>query len=262
MDGCPRQRGFDVDPLLAAGPEVSGLLGASESGGRGGGDGGEPVGVRPLRDLVEGGVAEPVEGERPDAVEQPVTGRATFDGELDGDQRAVGETTDDIGRRLRRHVEGCQDVLDPGERSAVGEAAECPQSALIIGEQQVIAPRDRRLEGALPVGSAAGRVTQQGEAVVQSSADLGDRQRPRPRRGELDRQREPVERSTHRLDGRRHTLGDRERGSVRGGSSSEQQDRVGERERCEGVDRLAVESERQLAGAQHAHPRVRRRSGG
>ena len=36
---------------------------------------------------------------------------------------------------------------------------------------------------------------------------------------------------------------------------SEQQDRVGERERCEGVDRLAVESERQLAGAQHAHPR-------
>ena len=40
-----------------------------------------------------------------------------------------------------------------------------------------------------------------------------------------------------------------------GRSLREQQDRVGEREWCEGVDRLAVESERQLAGAQHAHPR-------
>ena len=152
--------------LLAAGPEVLGLLGSAESGGRGGGDGGEPVGLRPQRDLVEGGVAEPVEGERPNAVEQPVAGRATFDGELDGDQRAVGETTDDIGGRLRRHVERGQDVLEPGERRAIGEAAERPQTALIIREQQVVAPRDRRLEGALPVGSTAGRVTQQGEAVL------------------------------------------------------------------------------------------------
>ena len=207
MDGCPRQRGFDVDALLAADPEVSGLVGAAESGGRGGRDGGEPVGLRPQRDLVEGGVAEPVECERPDAVEQPVTGRATFYWELDGDERAVGETTDDIGGRFRRHLERGQYVLDPGERRAISEAAECPQAALIIREQQVVAPGDRRLEGALPIGSAAGRVTQQGEAVVQSSADLGDRQRPRPRRGELDRQREPVERSTHRLDGRLRALG-------------------------------------------------------
>ena len=153
-------------------------------------------------DVVEGGVAEPVERERPDAVEQPVARRATFDGELDRDQRAVGETTDDVGRRLRRHVERRQHVLDPGERCAVGEAAERPETALIVGEQQVVAPRDRRLERTLPIGSAARRVTQQGEPVVQSSTDLVDRHRPRPCRGELDRQRESVERSTHRLDGR------------------------------------------------------------
>jgi hypothetical protein len=82
----------------------------------------------------------------PDAVEQPVPGGATFDGELDRNQRSVGETTDDIDGRLRRHLERGQYVLDSGERRAIGEAAEGPQSALIIGEQQVIAPRDRRLE--------------------------------------------------------------------------------------------------------------------
>ena len=149
-------------------------------------------------------------------------------------------------------------MLDPGERCAVGKAGESPQTSLIVGEEQFVAPRDRRLQRALSIGTAAGRVTQQGEPVVESSPDLVDRHRPRPGGRELDCEGEPVERATHGLDGRPGIVRHDERGSMRGRSLCEQQHRVGEGQWCEGVDRLAVESERQLAGAQHTNPRCSR----
>ncbi len=136
---------------------------------------------------------EPVERERPDAVEQPIARRATVDRELDRDERAIGETSDDIGRSLRWHVERRQYVLDPGERCAIGEAAESPETTLIVGEEQFVAPRDRCLERSLSIGTAARRVTQQGEPVVESSTDLVDRHRARASRRELDRQGKSVE---------------------------------------------------------------------
>ena len=149
-------------------------------------------------------------------------------------------------------------MLDPGERCAVGEAGESPQTSLIVGEEQFVAPRDRCLQRALSIGTAAGRVTQQGEPVVESSPDLVDRHRSRPGGRELDCEGEPVERATHGLDGRPGIVRHDERGSMRGRSLCEQQHRVGEGQWCEGVDCLAVESERQLAGAQHTNPRCSR----
>ena len=60
------------------------------------------------------------------------------------------------------------------EGRSAGEARQCPQAPLVVGEQQVVAPGDRRGEGATPLGPPAGRIPQQGEAVVETSRDLAE----------------------------------------------------------------------------------------
>ena len=62
-----------------------------------------------------------------------------------------------------------QDHLGGLEGRSAGEARQCPQAPLVVGEQQVVAPRDRRGEGSTPLGPPAGRIPQQGEAVVEPS---------------------------------------------------------------------------------------------
>ena len=49
-------------------------------------------------------------------------------------------------------------VLEGVEGGAAGEAGQRPQPALVVGEQQVVAPADRTRERALAFGPAAGRV--------------------------------------------------------------------------------------------------------
>ena len=106
----------------------------------------------------------------------------------------LGEPADDVDRRRRGHVERLEHRLDGGERRAAGERRERPQAALVVGEQQVVAPADRRLQRAAALGPAARRVAQHAEAVVEPAGDLLDRQRLRARGGQLDRQRQTVER--------------------------------------------------------------------
>ena len=54
VDGCPSERGLDVDAFLATESKVFGLLGPSESGSSVGRNGGEPFGLCAERGLVEG----------------------------------------------------------------------------------------------------------------------------------------------------------------------------------------------------------------
>ena len=97
--------------------------------------------------------------------------------------------------RLARDVERAEDVLDRVERRAVDERGERPDPALVVGEEEVVAPGQRGRERALALRPPGRRVPQQREAVVEPPGDLGDRQRAGPRRGQLDGEREAVERA-------------------------------------------------------------------
>ena len=72
----------------------------------------------------------------------------------------------------RGHAERAEDVLDRVQRRAAGEAGQRPQPALVVGEQQVVAPADRPGQRAAPLGAPAGRVAQQREPVVEPSGDV------------------------------------------------------------------------------------------
>ena len=80
-----------------------------------------------------------------------------------------------------------------GEREAVVEDREPAQRpALALGEQ-VPRPVDDRHQGLVPVGRAAVAAAQQREPVVEPAVDVLDRHHAHLGRGQLDRQRQPVE---------------------------------------------------------------------
>ena len=199
MGGAPAEGGVDVGSFGPGEREVVGLTAAANATRGGCGGVGEPAGVRGQRDLAEPGLGHRLEGERADAVEQPVAavGRGVV---VDDQEGAAGQTADDVDRRRRRDTEGVEDELDRAERCPAGERGERPQAALVVGEQQVVAPADRRSERPTPFRLAAGRVVQHAEPVVESPSDVLHRQRPRACRGELDRQRQPIERTAQLVD--------------------------------------------------------------
>src|SRR5436305_652320 len=86
----------------------------------------------------------------------------------------------------RRYPRCCQNRVS-AERTAAPE-----QSALRVGEKGV-APFDRRSEGLLPWDGRTTPARQETEPIVHGRRDLLGRQHPRPRRGELERQRDAVE---------------------------------------------------------------------
>ena len=134
------------------------------------------------------------------------------------------------------------------ERRPGGERRQRPQPALVVGEEQVVAPGQRRGEGAATLGSACGGVGEQREAVVEPPQDLGHAEHPRAGGGQLDRQREAVERAAERR-GRPARCA-----AAAVGARGEQGDGVvvGQRRQREGL--LAVDAERPLAGGEHPHP--------
>ena len=80
-----------------------------------------------------------------------------------------------------------------GQREAVVEDREPAQRlALGLGEQ-VPRPVDDRDQRLVPVGRAAVAAAQQREPVVEPAVDVLDRHHPHLGRGQLDRQRQPVE---------------------------------------------------------------------
>ena len=121
------------------------------------------------------GLTQPFRGVRPDAVEQPVAHRAVLDA-VNADQRAIDQPADRVQHRTGRDTERRQDVLGRIERGAAGEAGQRPQPTLVVGEQQLVAPRDRSRERASSLGSLAVGVAQQREPVIQATADVAHRQ--------------------------------------------------------------------------------------
>ena len=143
-----------------------------------------------------------------------------------------------------------EDELDCRERRAARERRQRPQAPLVVGEQQLVAPSDRRLERSAAFRLAARRIAQHVEAIVEAAGDLFDRQRLGSRRRELDRQREPVERTAEVV----HRVARRVGASVlalrRGARRVNSSTASASGEWRELEQRLAVDVEWHLAGAQ------------
>ena len=245
----PGEGGVDVGPL---GPDQGQALGlgrtadfcAAAVGGVGepGGVGGGGVAGQP-------GLGEAVAGEGADAVQEPVAGGAVAGG-LDAQHGPVGQPGQHVGRGRLGHAERGHGLLGRGHRRPAGEAGQGPQSPLVVGEQLVVAPGDGRGQGPAPLRAPAGRVLEQAEAVVEAPGDLGDRQRLDPGGGQLDGQGQAVEGAADRLHGGGGVAVEGEAPPGPGRPVGEQGHRVGQRQRLQGVDGLAVDPQRGLAGGQ------------
>ena len=109
----------------------------------------------------------------------------------------------------------------------------------------------------MPRHGVARAAHQQREAVVEPRLDLARRQRPRPRRGELERQRRAVEPRAHRDDRRVGLLVERQVGLQLRGPLEEQRPRVLRRQRRRAATRLVGQPERLAAGGDDRHLRAR-----
>ena len=67
------------------------------------------------------------------------------------------------------------------------------EHALLVVEQQLVAPVDHRPQCLLARQRRARTTGEQAEPIVEPGGDLLDREGPGPSRGELDRQRQPIE---------------------------------------------------------------------
>jgi len=118
-------------------------------------------------------------------------------------------------------------------------------------------PRQRR---AAPAG-------EQPESLVQAGGDLIDGEALHARRGQLERERQPIEPAAHLRHGGGVALRHAEAGLTRGGALLEQTHRlargqppgilgvarIGERQRRHAPNGLARDAERLAAGREHAH---------
>ena len=249
---APRERGVDVRALGAGEREVLGLARAAHAlRRRCRGRRREPRRVRGEAALGQPGVGHRLERERADAVEQPVArSPSTITSER------LGEPPDDVDRRRRRARRAPRAPTRPPRaarrrrtwRAPTGRAGRRGTAARSSTRSSPCSARRRsRL--------AAGRVAQHAEAVVEAAGDLLDRQRLRARRRELDRQRQAVERAAQLGRG----LARRRAGGARRVNSSTASD---ERERRELEHGLAVDVERDLAGARGSAAPAPRRAGG
>ena len=160
--------------------------------------------------------------------------------------RLIVSRTAEAGHAQRRHH-----PLGGVQRCAAGEAGQRPEAALVVREQQLIAPPDGPFQGPSTIRATTVRVAQDGEPVVQPPGDVAYGEGPHPGRGELDRQRQPVERFAHlghRGGGRRV---EHELAAELLGSADEQGDRLLPRQRLELVVMLTVQTEWRLAGGEH-----------
>ena len=200
--------------------------------------------------VFEAGFGQPLASERADAVEQAVADQSVLV-LSDGDQRPVDEPVDDVGRGRFGDIQRFQDPLGGGQGGTVDEAGQGPQAALVVREEQVVAPSDRCRQSPAPCWSSAGRVAQQPEPVVEAVGDLAHRERPDTSRRELDRQWKPVQGPTDLLDGRRGLLVEHEPAvgeALRTNSVVESDSGMGPQV----VDDLPVHAERHLAGRQYS----------
>src|SRR4051794_16669771 len=102
-------------------------------------------------------VAQTLDGIRADAVEEPVANSAGGR-PLHGDERSVDQSTHDVDGGILGDAESVQDLFDTFEWRSTDEAGDGPEAALVVGEEEVVAPRDRGAEGPLAFRTAIRRV--------------------------------------------------------------------------------------------------------
>ena len=109
------------------------------------------------------------------------------------DERLLHETPEEIQdvQRIDR-VTGA-DRLGRLERTPRREDRQPSEDGPLRLGQEVVAPVDRGAQRLMPRDRRPASAGQEAEAVVEACCDLLDRERPDPSRGELDRQRDPVQ---------------------------------------------------------------------
>ena len=128
-----------------------------------------------------------------------------------------------------------------------------------------MAPVDGRAQRVVAGGRVASGGARSAECHLQTLGDLGGRQQPAAGRGELDRQRQPVDAPADLRDRRGVAVAEIERGIVGSRPLDEQGDcivagqclrvlgrsELGQRERRDGIALLGVQRERLAAGGKH-----------
>ena len=121
--------------------------------------------------------------------------------------------------------------------------------------EQRVAPVDRRGERPLPQRQVARAAGQERQALAEPVEDRLERQHARPRGGELDRERQPVELARDRLDVGAMRV-DVEVGTRSRGAGGEEIGRVDLFERVEPVLVLGAEVQSFAARREHLHARA------
>ena len=153
-------------------------------------------------------------------LEQLVAGRAALACRRTVEHRALGEP-----RQQVEHVAAGQTDLGSGEIERSGEHRQRGEQLLLVGLEQVVGPADRVVHRPVARVAAAAHRLQQPEALVEPAGDLGDAERPRPGRGQLDRERDAVEPSADLDDDRCGPGVEHERGIGGAGPLDEQRHR-------------------------------------
>jgi hypothetical protein len=194
---------------------------------------------------------------RPHGLQLPVTG-LTFCAHLGHQERLVDQLLHQLRHLGARQLVVGADLLSRVRRTASSENREPVAQGSLWRTQQPVAPRDGRPKGLLASWCDLATAPQQLEAVVEPAEDLLARHRPRVGRGELDRERHPVEPLADCLD-------DLGRASIQRARLArplgKQLNRRPHRQRRHPEDRLAWQVERLPGGGEHLQPGAARQQG-
>ena len=213
------------------------------------------------------GLDEPLGGEQPDGLQQPVPqGRR---GGLGHHQALVHQRPEQAGDIQHVQVSGPAHRLGGIQAEAAGEHRQARQQQLLGAGQQRIRPVDGGPQRLLAFQRGAAAPRQQPEPLIQAGGQLTERHRPQAGRGQLDRQRHavqpPADRHHHRAGLLVHGQGD----AAGPGPVREQRHRIGrpgrrgtglagsgQRQRWHPVNGLPADAERLAAGGQQMHSRA------
>ena len=151
-------------------------------------------------------------------------------------ERSTSRVRPSTGRPGRAPRPVTDDRVCDRRRPAAGEHRQPAQQPVVVLGQEVPAPVDERVERLLARDRGPAAAGEQPEPVTEPLRDVVRRHRRDPRRGELDRERDPVEPPADLRDRRDVGIAS---GRCRGGALHEQPDRLGRRRLLE-VDRGAV----------------------
>ena len=216
--------GADVVVLELQAIEPASLVGPGQLGGRLRDERHVPVAMAGADEVGLTVGLEPFRGVLPDRVEEPEPGLAGG-GLLDLDQALVDERhqpVEDVAADLGRRT---ADRLGRGEVAPGGEDRQPVEQPLPAVVEQVVAPGDRAAQRLLAFGQVARAGRQDIELVIEPDQDRVGAEELDPGRGQLDRERHPVEPGADRGHGRRVLVGDREAGADRDRPLDEQADR-------------------------------------